>query len=91
MAADREFTHQASVIGIVLGLMVMNLLAMLYARQILGLIGGATLQIVGAVLGILQIALSVQIILFALSRLGVIPPGALGPQGLPRNLVSIYR
>ena len=52
--------------------MVLNLLAMLYARRIMD---GATilvLQIVGAVVGVLHVALAVEMILRALQELGVI-------------------
>jgi multiple antibiotic resistance protein len=52
--------------------MVLNLLAMLYSRR---LMGGATvmaLQIFGAVLGVLQVALAVQLILRGLRELGVL-------------------
>jgi hypothetical protein len=54
--------------------MVLNLVAMSFGRRIL--VGAVVmpLQVVGAVLAVLQVALSVQIILGALRSLGV--PGA---------------
>jgi len=43
--------------------MVLNLLTMLYARRIMGGVTILALQIFGAVLGVLQVALAVQMIL----------------------------
>ena len=52
--------------------MVLNLLAMLYARRIMGGITVMVLQIAGAVLGVLQVALAVDMILRALRELNVL-------------------
>ena len=51
--------------------MVLNLLAMLFARRILNGGTALALQLVGAVLGVLQVAFSVQIMLRGLRELGV--------------------
>ena len=51
--------------------MVVSLLAMLYVRRIMGGVIVLALQIVGAVLGVLQVALAVQMILRGLQDLGV--------------------
>jgi multiple antibiotic resistance protein len=56
--------------GILLGIMVLNVAAMLLARHILRFLG-VFLQILGAVLGIIQVALGLQIILNSLRRLWV--------------------
>jgi multiple antibiotic resistance protein len=67
-----DAARTASVVVILIGVMVLNLLAMLYSRR---LMGGATvmaLQIFGAVLGVLQVALAVQLILRGLRELGVL-------------------
>jgi multiple antibiotic resistance protein len=67
-----DAARTASVVAILIGVMVLNLLAMLYSRR---LMGGATvmaLQILGAVLGVLQVALAVQLILRGLRELGVL-------------------
>ena len=50
----------------------MNLVTMLYARRIMG--GGTVvvLQIIGAVLGVLQVALAVQFMIRGLRILGVL-------------------
>ena len=67
-----DTARTASIVAILIGVMVLNLLAMLYSRR---LMGGATvmgLQILGAVLGVLQVALAVQLILRGLRELGVL-------------------
>ncbi len=56
--------------AILLGIMLLNLVAMLLARHILRWLG-VVLQILGAVLGIIQVALGLQIILNSLRRLWV--------------------
>ncbi len=53
--------------------MVLNLLTMLYARRIMGGVTIMVLQIVGAVLGVLQVAVAIEMILRALQELGVLP------------------
>jgi len=59
------------VIGaILLGIMLLNVVAMLLARHLLHFLG-VFLQILGAVLGIIQVALGLQIILSSLRRLWV--------------------
>ena len=52
--------------------MVLNLLAMLYARQLMGGVTAMVLQVLGAVLGVLQVALAVEMILRGLRELGVL-------------------
>ena len=56
-----------SVIGAVFALMLLNLTAMIFARQLLGWIGVTTFQVLGAVFGVLQIALAIEMILWAVS------------------------
>ena len=63
----------AGIIFLLVAVMVLNLLAMLFARKILV---GATmivLQIVGAVLGVLQLGLAVEFIVRGLQLLGALP------------------
>jgi multiple antibiotic resistance protein len=66
-----DAARTAAILAILTGVMVINLLAMLYVRRIMG--GGVVLalQIVGAVLGVLQVALAVQMILRGLHDLGM--------------------
>jgi len=72
LAASTEPTRILTILGLVLVVMVLNLVAMSFARRIL--VGGVVmaLQVVGAVLAVLQVALSVQIILGALRSLGIL-------------------
>lgn len=58
----------AIIMGIFLFVMVFDLLAMLYIRQAMHFIGLITLQILGSVLGVLQVALGIELIFFALKQ-----------------------
>jgi small neutral amino acid transporter SnatA (MarC family) len=72
LAVSTESGRTAIIVGMVVVVMLLNLIAMLFARRILV---GATilvLQILGAVLGILQAGLAVQIILRGLRDLKII-------------------
>jgi multiple antibiotic resistance protein len=72
LALSTESERTGIIIGMVVVVMLLNLVAMLFARRILV---GATivvLQILGAVLGILQAGLAVQIILRGLRDLKII-------------------
>ena len=69
---SREAERTGAVLAILLAVMVLNLLAMLYGRRIMGGVTIMVLQIVGAVLGVLQVALAVDMILRALRELGVL-------------------
>lgn len=70
LAATQNSYRAELIIGIVLGVMVLNLLAMLFARIVMHgpmLLG---LRLLGAVLGVLQVALAVQFIIHGLTELG---------------------
>lgn len=71
MALSAGLERSLTVLGIALGVMVLNLLAMLVVRPIMHWIGPVPLQILGAVLGILQVALALQIIVLGLKQMGV--------------------
>ncbi len=71
MAAAQDATRQIGIIGALLVTMMLNLLTMLYAQKILKAIGVITLQILGSVLGVLQVALGIEIILQALIKMGL--------------------
>ena len=58
--------------AIVAGVMVLNLLAMLFARRILAGVTLLILQILGAVLGVLQVAVAVQMMIRGLRDLAVL-------------------
>jgi multiple antibiotic resistance protein len=66
-----DAARTAAVVAILIAVMVVNLLAMLYVRRIMGGVIVLALQIIGAVLGVLQVALAVQMILRGLHDLGV--------------------
>jgi multiple antibiotic resistance protein len=72
LALSTDGARTALVIGMVVAVMLLNLVSMLFVRKIMV---GATivvLQILGAVLGILQAGLAVQIILRGLRDLNII-------------------
>jgi len=52
-----------SILAILLGIMLLNLLALLFVRRIMAGLMLMVLQVLGAVLGVLQVALAVQMIL----------------------------
>ncbi len=60
------------VIAILLLVMALNFVGMLFARQILKVLGIATFQLMGWIFGILQCGLAVETILVALRNLGVV-------------------
>jgi multiple antibiotic resistance protein len=72
MALTPDFLTRGAIFGALLGLMVLNLVAMLFARPALSY-AGMPMQIVGIVLGIIQVALGLQIIVMGLRGLGVLP------------------
>lgn len=71
-ANSHAIGRTAGIVAILVAVMVLNLLAMLYARQIMSGVTVLVLQVLGAVLGVLQVAMAVEIILRALRQLGVL-------------------
>ena len=75
LAASTETHRTELIIGLVVAVMVLNLIAMLFARWVMS---NATtivvLQLLGAVLAVLQAALAIQIIIRGLQQLKVIAP-----------------
>jgi multiple antibiotic resistance protein len=72
LAASEDTTRIAMILGILIFVMCLDLLAMLFARYILRGFMILILEVLGAVLAVLQVALSVQFILLGLRSLGVI-------------------
>ena len=68
---SRDQYRLVTIVLLIVGMMVLNLLAMLFVRPILKYLG-LPLKLLGAVLGVLLLALSVQIILDALGRAGIV-------------------
>jgi multiple antibiotic resistance protein len=72
LANSHDGGRTGSIVALLVGVMVLNLLAMLYARKIMAGMTLIGLQILGAVLGVLQVALAVEMILRALGDLDII-------------------
>lgn len=72
LTASDETQRTEVIIALLVGVMVLNLLAMLFARKILVGFTMIVLQILGGVLGVLQAALAVQIIVRGLRLLKII-------------------
>jgi multiple antibiotic resistance protein len=72
LATSHEDAHTAAIVGLLVLVMVLDLLAMVFARVLTGGPWALGLQILGAVLGVLQVALAVQIVLRALTELGLL-------------------
>jgi multiple antibiotic resistance protein len=72
LANSHDAARTASILAILIAVMVLNLLAMLYARRLMGGVTAMVLQVLGAVLGVLQVALAVEMILRGLHGLGVL-------------------
>ena len=72
LALSTESGRTEIIVGMVVAVMLLNLIAMLFARRILVGVTIIVLQILGAVLGILQAGLAVQIILWGLRDLKII-------------------
>jgi multiple antibiotic resistance protein len=61
-----DIQNQLKMVGLALALLVVDLVAMRYAQRILRAIGTHTLQLLGAVFGVAQLALAVEMILWGL-------------------------
>lgn len=72
LANSNEATRTISILLILVGVMILNLLALLFVRRIMAGVMIIALQILGAVLGVLQVALAVEMILRGLQSLGVL-------------------
>jgi multiple antibiotic resistance protein len=72
LAASRDAQRTAMIVALVVAVMALNLIAMLYARRIRVGLATLVLQVLGAVLEVLQVALAIQFILVGFRLLGVI-------------------
>jgi multiple antibiotic resistance protein len=72
LAASPDAERTVMILGLLVAVMVLNLLAMMFARRILVGFARVVLQVLGAVLGVMQLGLAVQFILAGLQQLGVI-------------------
>lgn len=64
-----------AIFGVFVAVMIINLISMFFARAILKY-GAGVLAVVGSVLGVLQVALAVQMLIIAGQMIGLIPPSA---------------
>jgi multiple antibiotic resistance protein len=74
LALSKGTRRTGLIVGLLLAVMVLNLLAMAFARPVLRAIGPG-LQALGVVLSVLQLALALQIMLAALRGLAILQPG----------------
>jgi multiple antibiotic resistance protein len=72
LAATSQSVSGTMIWGILFGVMVLNLIAMLCAHAVMHGAFLLGLRLLGAVLGVLQVALAVQIMLLALQKLGAL-------------------
>jgi multiple antibiotic resistance protein len=79
LASSPSTERTMTILALLVAVMLLNLLAMWFARQLLVGPVIVVLQVVGSVLAVMQVALSVQFILTGLRALGVLP--AAGPTG----------
>ncbi len=70
MTLTPDFTTRSEIFLVLLGLMLLDLVAMLFAKPVLKY-AGMPLQLLGTVLGIIQVALGLQIIVMGLRGLGL--------------------
>ncbi len=70
MSLTPDIGTRGEIFAALLGLMVLNLIAMLFAKPILKY-AGMPLQLLGTVLGIIQVALGLQIIIAGMRALGL--------------------
>jgi len=73
VAAIPGFKGALTVGALAAVIMVINLLTLLYADRIIAMIGPAALQIVARVVGLLLAALAVQLMIWGLTDIGVVP------------------
>lgn len=62
----QNLNEQLQILGLALGLLVVDLVAMRYAQQIMSWLGPTTLQVLGAVFGVMQLALAIEMIFWSI-------------------------
>jgi multiple antibiotic resistance protein len=72
LSASQETWRTQMILGIAAGIMVLNLLAMLSARAVMHGMFAMVLRVVGAVLGVLQVALAVELVIRGLQELEIV-------------------
>jgi multiple antibiotic resistance protein len=72
LSATDETIGRPMIWAVLTGVMILNLLAMIFAHAVMHGAFVLAMRLLGAVLSVLQVALAAQIILFALRKLGVL-------------------
>jgi multiple antibiotic resistance protein len=65
-------TDKLAIMAVTLAVLCANLVAMLFAHKVMRVIGAAPLLVLGAVFGVLQVAMGVEMILSGLRRSGLV-------------------
>ena len=76
LAVTSDTVREEMIWGMLSGVMVLNLLAMLFAHAVMQGAVLLGLRLLGAVLAVMQVALAVQIMLQAFGGLGILPSQA---------------
>ena len=71
-AAAPGTSEMALMIGLILGVMAFNFIFLLGAHKILSMIGPAALKVVSCIVGLLLVALAVELMIWGLTDLGVL-------------------
>ena len=71
-AAAPGTSEVALMIGLILGVMAFNFIFLLGAHKILSVIGPAALKVVSCIVGLLLVALAIQLMIWGLTDLGVL-------------------
>jgi multiple antibiotic resistance protein len=79
-AGAQNFTRVLEIAGLVIAVMLWNLVNLLFADKILGYIGAAALQVIARVIGLLLVALAIQLMIWGSIDLGLLPPSAMRDQ-----------
>jgi multiple antibiotic resistance protein len=72
LSSSQDSWRTELVLGIAAGIMVLNLLAMLAARAVMRGMYAMSLRVLGAILGVLQVALAVEIVIRGLQELEIV-------------------
>ncbi len=72
LANSRDVQRTGIIFALLAAVMMLNLLTMLYERRIMDGVAVMVLQVIGAVLGVLQVAIATDMILRALRELGLL-------------------
>lgn len=69
VAASQDISRTTEIYGLLVTIMLLNLLTMIFARKILKMVGTLSLKILFAAVGVLQMALAVQIIVLSIQAI----------------------